>query len=254
MAIFGNMSITNAGQLLYAKAQSGKPIVFTRMQLGSGQIGTQNPATLIALVTPGTYVPISSITANTLAQTATVSGTVNNSTVAVATYVCELGLYATDPDVGEILYAYASAGTEGDYMAPATQGAYSWNYQINAAVGNAANVTANISSLQYDYGIVISDTSLVVLTGGTQLAINKNIDTDLSVINLLLTDIKGTDAYPIIVSNQVNEIDHKIGTTIIRTDVFTYSTNLITEVRTIVATGQILTFKYHTDTLETEVI
>lgn len=179
MAIFGNMSITNAGQNLYAKAQSGKPIVFTRMQLGSGQIGTQNPATLVSLVTPQFDVPISSITANTDLKTATVSGTINNSAINTAIYICEIALWAQDPDVGEILYSYASAGSQGDYMAPASQGAYSWNYQINAAVGNAANVTANISSLNYDYGIVISDTSFTVISGGNQKEINKSIDTKL---------------------------------------------------------------------------
>ncbi|MBX4266528.1 hypothetical protein [Clostridium estertheticum] len=255
MAIFGNMSITNAGQLLYAKAQTGKPIIFTRMQLGAGQIGTQNPATLLALVTPGKYVDISSITANTLAQTATVSGTINNSDVTVASYVCELGLWAKDPDLGEILYAYASAGTQGDYIASATQGAYSWNYQINAAVGNAANVTANISSLQYDYGIVISDvTNFTVISGGNQKSLNESIDSKFADNMLLVDDIKGTISYPVFVANQLNEIDHKIGSTVIRSDVFTYSTNLITEVRTIIATGRTLTFKFHKDTLQQEVI
>lgn|GEM_PF-6643753 len=39
----------------------------------------------------------------------------------------------------------------------------------------------------------------------------------------------------------------------VRTDVFTYVTNLITEVRTLAAGGTI-TYKYHLDTLETEVI
>ena len=46
MAYFKNMYITNAGITLYAKAQTGKEIHFTKMQVGSGQIGTQNPATL----------------------------------------------------------------------------------------------------------------------------------------------------------------------------------------------------------------
>lgn len=70
----------------------------------------------------------------------------------------------------------------------------------------------------------------------------------------LRQDIKGTIQYPTIVNGQVTQILHQSGTTVIRSDVFTYATNLITEVRTIIATGQTLTFKYHLDTLETEVI
>ncbi len=176
MAIFGNMSITNAGQVLYTKAQAGKPIIFTKMQLGSGQIGTQNPATLVALVQSQFDVSISSITPNTSLKTATISGTINNNDITEAIYICEMGLWAQDPDVGEILYGYASAGTLGDYMAPASQGPYSWSYQINAAVGNAANITANVSSIMYDYSLLTSDSSLSVISGGNQKEINKSID------------------------------------------------------------------------------
>lgn len=187
MAIFGNMSITNAGQVLYTKAQAGKPIVFTKMSVGSGQIGTQNPATLTALVQSQFDVAISSITPNTLAKSAAVSGTINNTDMTVATYICEIGLWATDPDVGLILYGYASAGTQGDYMAPASQGAYSWMYQINAAIGNAANVTANISSILYDYSVLNTTGDFITLSGGNQKEINKTMDTALGNVNSVVS-------------------------------------------------------------------
>lgn len=76
----------------------------------------------------------------------------------------------------------------------------------------------------------------------------------LSTNDELRQDIKGTIQYPTIVNGQVTQILHQSGATVIRSDVFTYATNLITEVRTIIATGATVTFKYHTDTLETEVI
>lgn len=74
---------------------------------------------------------------------------------------------------------------------------------------------------------------------------------------LLIDDIKGTIANPTIASGQVTKIDHissTDNTTVIRSDVFTYATNLVTEVRTIVTSGATLTLKYHLDTLRTEVI
>jgi hypothetical protein len=37
-------------------------------------------------------------------------------------YLCELGIFATDPDDGEVLYAYSNAGDNGDYF-PAEGGA-----------------------------------------------------------------------------------------------------------------------------------
>jgi hypothetical protein len=180
MAIFNNMYITNAGQELYAKAQAGQPINFTKMQVGAGQIGTQNPATLNALIAPKLDVPIQSITANTDLKTATISGSVNNNTITDAVYICEIGLFANDPVKGEILYGYSSAGTYGDYYAPASAGPYTWNYEINAAIGNAANVTAQLSALNYDYGVINTNQLFNVISGGNQKEINKSIDASLS--------------------------------------------------------------------------
>ncbi|WP_435522077.1 hypothetical protein, partial [Clostridium neonatale] len=110
MAIFNNMSITNKGQVLYAKAQAGQELHFTKMMVGSGNLDTRNPATLTALIKPKFDVGIQEITPNTELKTATISGTISNSGVTEATYICEIGLFAEDPDEGEILYAYGTAG------------------------------------------------------------------------------------------------------------------------------------------------
>lgn len=206
MAIFNNMSLTNKGQNLYAKAQAGTKLNFTKMSIGSGVIGTINPATLIALVTPKFDVSIQAITPNTANKTATISGTITNSAVTEATYICEIGLFATDPDDGEILYAYGTTGAYGDYMAPATSGPYSWNFQINAAIGNASDVTVTLSDLQYDYGVVNSNTTFIYLSGGNQKEINKNIDNLLktytttnvgNVYSVTVPNFALTNGYPI---------------------------------------------------------
>jgi hypothetical protein len=207
MAIFNNMYLTTKGQALYAKAQAGTQLKFTKLQIGSGNIGTTNPETLTALISPKYDVGIQSITPNTANKTATISGMISNSSVTTATYICEIGIFAQDPDDGEILYGYGSAGSYGDYMAPATQGAYSWNYQINAAIGNAANVTVTLSNLQYDYGVVVSST-FTYLSGGTQKEVNQSIDNMLKVYPATLTATAGvysvtvssfafTDGYPL---------------------------------------------------------
>lgn len=190
MALFKNMSITGRGMALYAKAQAGKPIVFTRMQVGSGDIGTRNPASLTELVKEELDVPIASISPNTELKNATIVGNVTNSTVTKAIYICELGLFATDPDEGEILYAYSSAGGQGDYYAPASQGPYSWQYQIAAAVGNAANVTAELTELSYDNGLINSNAYLITLTGGNQKELNRSIDSHITSLGLRLTGIE----------------------------------------------------------------
>jgi hypothetical protein len=72
---------------------------------------------------------------------------------------------------------------------------------------------------------------------------------------LLADDIKGTTQNTTFnPDGTVQKIQHINGSSIVlREDVFTYATNLITEVRTL-STLQTITFKYHLDTLQTEVI
>ncbi|QDY27305.1 phage tail protein (plasmid) [Clostridium botulinum] len=183
------MAITNQGMALYAKAQAGQEIHFTKMQVGSGQIETQNPVTLLTLLNPKLDVPITSITANPEMKSATIIGNITNKDVKEAIYICELGLFAKDPDEGEILYGYVSAGQYGDYYAPEAQGPYSWQYEINAAIGNAANVTAEVSRLNWDHSVINSNKTFLHLEGGNQKEINKSIDNLFQSVKLDLADI-----------------------------------------------------------------
>lgn len=71
----------------------------------------------------------------------------------------------------------------------------------------------------------------------------------------LVNDIQGTtQTVAFNADGTVASITHKNASNVtLRTDVFTYATNLIIEVRTL-NTLETITFKYHTDTLQTEVI
>jgi hypothetical protein len=94
-------------------------------------------------------------------------------------------------------------------------------------------------------------------TNTTLQNLNNTIDEHKADYMLQVDDIKGTIATPTITSGKVTKIDHissTDNTTVIRSDVFTYAANLITEVRTIIASGTTLTLKYHLDTLRTEAI
>jgi hypothetical protein len=213
MAIFNNMAITSKGQVLYAKAQAGKELKFTKMMIGSGKITTQDPSLLTALLEPKYDVGIQSITPNTIQKNAAISGSINNSNMTEAVYICEIGLFAQDPDDGEILYAYGTAGEFGDYMAPASSGPYSWNYVINAAVGNAANVTVILSNLSYDYSVLNSNTTFMYISGSNQKEINQSIDNKFKVYptsnsgNIYSVTVSGlttlTDGYPLTIKFNV---------------------------------------------------
>lgn len=148
MAVYGTMIITQQGLALYAKAQTGTQLNFTRMQIGSGRLADeQDPTKLTALITPISFFPINSITSKD--NVAYVKGIYENKSISAPTYTCELGLFAQEPNAGEILFAYANAGGQGDTIPPISSGPLSKQYQINAAVGNASNVTATIPADAY---------------------------------------------------------------------------------------------------------
>lgn len=207
MAIFKNMYITQKGVSLYVKAQAGQQIKFTKLQVGSGQIEDRNPMTLTALLEPKLDVPIVSIIANSELKSAAILGKITNKNVKEAMYICELGLFANDPEEGEILYGYVSAGQYGDYYAPESQGPFSWEYQVNASIGNAANVIAEICELDYDYTLLSTNKSLLYLKGGNQKEINKSID---NLFGSVKSDLAKIDER---VSAQISDIKFYKGST-----------------------------------------
>ncbi|MFP3391026.1 hypothetical protein [Brevibacillus sp. SIMBA_040] len=142
MALYPIMVITQQGKNLYAKAQSGIAINYTRMRIGSGSY-SGDPAVLTDLVQPIGWVPIYGFSRT--GATAHVKGRFENTDITQSTYSCEIGIYAQDPDLGEILYGYTNAGTKGDYIPPISAGPFSREFQVNIAVGSASQVTAVIS-------------------------------------------------------------------------------------------------------------
>ena len=71
-------------------------------------------------------------------------------------------------------------------------------------------------------------------------------------MNLLHDEIPNTVQTYTFTDGSVSQVLHKSGSTIVRTDVFTYATNTITEVRTL-NTGERLTIVTNLTTLETTV-
>jgi len=143
MANFGVMKITNLGMDLYTKIQTGSLIQFTKIQSGDGVLpGSTNIEELTALVSPKFDVSIESFQVDNENHTVRIKGTKTNDGLLEGNFSREIGLFATDPDIGEILYAYANAGEYPDYIPPISTGPYSKTFVINAAIGNATNVTA----------------------------------------------------------------------------------------------------------------
>ncbi|WII40330.1 phage tail protein [Paenibacillus thiaminolyticus] len=136
--------ITNRGKALQAKAQTGVELHYTRFRVGDGQLGGRPISDLNGLINPVLSLPITKLQARAGGR-AVVGTVITNQDVTAGFYFREIGIFAQDPDVGEILYCYGNAGETADYI-PAKGGAniIEEPIEISTIVGNASNVTATI--------------------------------------------------------------------------------------------------------------
>ena len=146
MLIWNPSKLTNKGKALLAKAQAGKAsIEITKAQTGAGT-HSGDLETLTALKDAKQTFPISGkeiTNENTVVIKVTITNKGSDFILDEGYEIREFGIFAKDPDVGEILYSVATASTS-DYM-PAYNNVIpsviNMNYYVEVA--NAANVTIN---------------------------------------------------------------------------------------------------------------
>ncbi|GAV24819.1 hypothetical protein ciss_07520 [Carboxydothermus islandicus] len=144
MAAFGGLIITNRGRALQAKVQIGAQLTFTRIAVGDGELGGSSILDLTGLKHEVKSLSISKI--KTLSGGRALVGTVlSNQDITQGFYLREIGVFAQDPDLGEILYCYGNAGALAEYI-PAGGGADIIEKQIDiiTIIGNASSVSAVI--------------------------------------------------------------------------------------------------------------
>ena len=167
MPNWSGLILTQQGRQLQAKVEAGTKLVITKLKLGSGVLpeGKQMEE-LRDLVTPKQNVGIATIEAQN-DGTCKLSATISNTGLAAGYYVRELGVFATDPDKGEILYLVANDSAP-DYL-PAEGGAtvVSQEFAVYVSASNTDNVVAQI------------DAGALATMGYVQLSIkNHNDDID----------------------------------------------------------------------------
>ena len=144
MGVFGGLIMTNRGRNLQVKAQTGVNLTFTRMAIGDGSLGNSSVLELNALKNERKSLNLTKLKASTGGRVL-IGAVLSNQDITSGFYFREIGIFATDPDVGEILYCYGNAGSTADYI-PAGGGSdlIEKTININVIVGNAANVSATI--------------------------------------------------------------------------------------------------------------
>lgn len=145
MAAFPTMTLTNAGQALQTKVQAGATLTFTRIALGDGQLNGQPISPLTALISQKASVEVDSVRVvdNSTAQA---SGFFSNADITTGFWWRETGLFAQDPDNGEILYGYTNAGDAGDYIPTVEDTRIEKYIFCSIAVANATTVDITIPS------------------------------------------------------------------------------------------------------------
>ena len=178
--IFPKLQLTTAGLALLTKVVAdSEELHFTKLGLGSGSTaGTSAMTNLVSSIT------ITSLEKGTGA--ASMTGVLDNANLQTGYNATELGVYAQDPDDGEILYAYAFNGTNPTYIPAASSGSYERiNLTVVVAIGDAEEVTATIgeftgyASLE-DFNAHVADTSNPHVVTAAQVGLGNvpNVSTD----------------------------------------------------------------------------
>lgn len=147
---FGSIVFTNQGRNLQAKAETGVKLSFTRIAMGDGELSGQSISELTNLIHWVKDINITTLKPLSGGY-ASVGGRITNQGLATGFYWREVGLFATDPNLGEILYCYGNARALAEYI-PAYGGGQVLDryFNIEAIIGNASNVSAIINeSLVY---------------------------------------------------------------------------------------------------------
>ena len=163
MSFSGGLFFTNRGRALQAKAQTGVQLNFTRIGVGDGQLSGQAIDELTALISEKKSLTLNKFKTLTSGK-AVVGGILSNQGLITGFYWRELGLFATDPDIGEILYCYGNAGALAEYI-PAEGGAEILEKQVDVVslIGNASSVSATIDQSL----LFASEEDLIAHTGAS---------------------------------------------------------------------------------------
>lgn len=139
---FPKLILTDAGRALIVKALNGTAINFTKFALGDG-VAPKEPRKLKALVHLAANMEINSIELSP--NCAVLESTYTNSGLKTKLVAREIGIFATDPDDGEILYAYANAGAEAAVVPPESGDmTVQETFHMVVTVGDTTNVTATL--------------------------------------------------------------------------------------------------------------
>lgn len=153
MAEWSNATMTDVGADLQAKVNAGKTkLTFTKIKVGSG-INATNPLELTDVLS--SKWETTNFVVKQEGKIVSVDTFITNNGITEAFRMSEIGLFAQDPDKGEILYAYLT-DPEPDRM-PAEGGSVVVSQELN--IGMIFSNTGNVS-LTVNMGALVNQEQL----------------------------------------------------------------------------------------------
>ena len=143
MAEWSNAIMTDVGNALQAKVNAGQTkLTFTKIKVGSG-VNATNPLALTDVIS--SKWETTNIIVKREGKIVSVDTFITNSGITEAFRMSEIGLFAQDPDKGEVLYAYLT-DPEPDRM-PAEGGSVvvSQELSIGMMFSNTGNVSLTVN-------------------------------------------------------------------------------------------------------------
>lgn len=144
MSNWSGFTLTNMGADLQAKINAGvTTLALTKIGLGSGSSSGSINA-LTQMLNKVQDVQISKITPNN--NIVEVDFTLTNKGLNAAYKMSEMGIFATDPDEGEILFAYMTDSSPDTMPADGSATVVSLDVTLNITFSNTGNVSATIDT------------------------------------------------------------------------------------------------------------
>ena len=147
MSNWSSYKFTRKGEQLRAKVEAGKcKLTLTKIKIGNGNVALSDIKDMSDLKSPQLVLGISSCAVSAEDdRVCEVVGIASSSNVENAFSVTEMGLYANDPDVGEILYLVEIDTSPDDMPNKNVQSPVTLTYKFELVTSNTANVTALVS-------------------------------------------------------------------------------------------------------------
>lgn len=139
-----NVVTKNGLTMIAESVATRKNLIFTRVVVGDGDATGRNFNDMTSVISPKMELPVTSGVNEGNGQYL-ITATLSNNTLNVGFFPREVGLYAKVDGKTEMLYSYTNGGNNVGYVPDKTTPIDSEIYKIRTVIGNAKNITVNMS-------------------------------------------------------------------------------------------------------------